>query len=310
MRFSTILRIIELHSEKRRIMAFTIRPDFLPPQLPPNAKSNIIDFTSTKPAIPKYKDHFAAVIDNFMTEAECNELLSYAEQSATKTSISNGNATKADPWERAMINVGGGRQAMAADYRNCGRIIYDAPELADRIFARLMPFFRQWNMVTLENRYGVTGLAGRRYVYQVRRLNERLRFLKYAGGEFFRPHCDASYHTPDESQISFYTIQLYLNNDGEEGQNLDEVMTLQDKERKGEYVFNAKETDTNGKLLGGATSFMPSWEEDHPAVKVWPKTGRVLVFQHNNLWHSGDSVYSGTKYTVRTDVMYSMHRFN
>lgn len=276
-------------------MSIDIRPGFLPPQAPHNVTSAIIDFTATTPAIPEYKNCFAAVIDNFMTEAECKELLALAEQS-----------TKNGKWERAMINVGNGKQTMATDYRNCGRIIFDSPEIAGRLLARLKPFFESWDTVTLQNKLGVTGLAGRKNIFNLTRLNERLRFLKYVGGEYFRPHCDGNYRTPDGSEISFYTIQLYLSGEGEEGQDLEEFAKRQKKELKGKGI---KSDDKKGadpeRLLGGATSFMPSWEQADQAVRVWPKTGRVLVFQQNNLWHGGDSVYGGTKYTVRTDVMYS-----
>ena len=37
---------------------------------------------------------------------------------------------------------------------------------------------------------------------------------------------------------------------------------------------------------------------------VEPKVGRVLIFQHRDLLHSGDDVTSGIKMTVRTDMMY------
>jgi len=37
---------------------------------------------------------------------------------------------------------------------------------------------------------------------------------------------------------------------------------------------------------------------------ILPKTGRVLIFQHRNLWHSGDDVVQGVKYTMRSDILY------
>jgi hypothetical protein len=39
-------------------------------------------------------------------------------------------------------------------------------------------------------------------------------------------------------------------------------------------------------------------------LDVDPKAGRVLVFQHDNLIHSGDNVLRGVKFTMRTDLMY------
>lgn len=37
---------------------------------------------------------------------------------------------------------------------------------------------------------------------------------------------------------------------------------------------------------------------------VIPKTGRVLIFQHRGLLHSGADVLGGVKYTMRSDLMY------
>ena len=41
-------------------------------------------------------------------------------------------------------------------------------------------------------------------------------------------------------------------------------------------------------------------------LDVNPKVGRVLIFQHRSLLHSGDVVKAGTKLTMRTDLMYSI----
>ena len=105
---------------------------------------------------------------------------------------------------------------------------------------------------------------------RVDRLNERLRFLKYGPEEYFRIHCDGQYRTPDDSERSFLTLQLYLGN--------------------------------NPDLRGGATRF---WSPNMKNfIDVRPLQGRVLIFQHNNLLHSGEEIVSGEKITVRTDFMY------
>ena len=39
-------------------------------------------------------------------------------------------------------------------------------------------------------------------------------------------------------------------------------------------------------------------------LDVVPKIGKVLVFQHKGLLHSGDDVMNGIKLTMRTDLMY------
>ena len=80
--------------------------------------------------------------------------------------------------------------------------------------------------------------------------------------------------TPDGKEISYFTLHLYLN-----------------------------EADEKNPLKGGATRFHSG---DYEGVyhDVAPRTGSVLVFQHRGLWHSGDELESGTKYTMRTDIMY------
>ena len=36
------------------------------------------------------------------------------------------------------------------------------------------------------------------------------------------------------------------------------------------------------------------------------KMGRVLIFQHRGLVHSGEEVKEGEKFTMRTDLMYEL----
>ena len=96
-----------------------------------------------------------------------------------------------------------------------------------------------------------------------------LRFREFfVVADWMTAHVDGSYETPDRSEISYYTLHLYLN----EG------------------------------AKGGATSFH-SWNMQR-SMDVEPKVGRVLIFQHNDLLHSGADVTGGIKYTLRTDLMY------
>ena len=110
-------------------------------------------------------------------------------------------------------------------------------------------------------------------------LNERLRFLKYKPGEYFAPHMDGNYRR-DNGERSYITFQAYLN-EGFEG---------------GSTTF----LHPKGYLKDG----MNIGPND---VEVIPKTGSVLIFQHDML-HEGSLLKSGTKYSVRTDVMYSRER--
>jgi hypothetical protein len=99
---------------------------------------------------------------------------------------------------------------------------------------------------------------------------------------------------------------LYLNGEGEEGQNLSELSKRLNEQRgtMTSQSHNQGEREKK-KLLGGTTSFIASYGDPDRAVRVFPKTGRVLVFQHRDLWHTGDAVYEGTKYTVRAEILFS-----
>ncbi|KAJ5632273.1 Prolyl 4-hydroxylasealpha subunit [Penicillium lividum] len=280
------------------------------------ATVHCIDFTKaskTTPAIPAFKDHFAAVIDNFMTETECTELLKIAENSR------NADQTNAPVWEHAMINVGGGKQAMSVDSRKSGRIILDSPDIAQRILDRLRPLMRDLNLDKIKNQPLITGLgpARRGETYHMSSLNERLRFLRYEGGDYFRPHWDGCYITPDGKKRSLLTIQLYLNGDGE--QDLNELLPEIERAEKRNALFvqdgevdlcvAGEQSDSpadllSQKLLGGATSFTDDYRA-REVVRVFPKTGSLLIFQQRNLMHCGDDVFRGVKYTVRSDVMYT-----
>lgn len=266
--------------------------DFLPAQAPPNAKLQVIDFATSNPALPEYNGRLAAVIDDILTHEECSELLRRVEASTPSTTAT---------WERALVNVGNGKQALATDVRNCGRIILDDHDLAARLLNRLFPFLQTLQLDTIADRPLITGLAGRGKTYRLTRINERLRFLRYQGGEYFDVHGDGVYVTPDNQERSLITIHLYLNGDGE--QDLDELR----REKRAAGDSGQYNRDVDGKLLGGATSFMEMYgigKEDDQHLRVFPRTGSVLVFQQRDLLHSGDPVVRGTKYTVRSDIMY------
>ena len=102
-------------------------------------------------------------------------------------------------------------------------------------------------------------------------LNERLRILRYKPGHDFKPHMDGCYVSPDGNEQSFLTVMLYLNEGFE----------------------------------GGSTLFHSM--DERASVAVVPKPGKVLVFDHR-LYHEGQIIQKGTKYALRTDVMYRIDR--
>ncbi|CAG7925500.1 unnamed protein product [Penicillium olsonii] len=281
-----------------------------------------LDFEQTTPPIPAFKNHFAAVVEDLLTESECKELLRLGEDS-TRTELPD-STLSAPKWERATINAGNNRQIMSVDSRKSGRVIFDSAEVAARLFDRILPFLRECDIEVIKNRPLVTGLgpAKRGEELRLSRLNERLRFLRYEGGDYFRPHWDGCYVTPDGKEKSLFTIHLYLNGEGD--QDMDELRPHIERAEKQNWLFqkngeidlsevgfeeagdsSALEAhDENDTLLGGATSFSDGMTSKE-AVRIFPKTGSVLIFQQRNLFHCGDDVFRGVKYTVRTDVLYT-----
>jgi hypothetical protein len=131
------------------------------------------------------KQKFAVVVRNVLSLDECQALI---------------DRTESEGYEKALVNVGGGRQALITDYRNSQRCIIDDAELANQIGQRLEPH------IPNEFKRG-----------QYISLNERLRFLKYTAGDFFAPHSDGSY-VRDNGETSHITLMLYLNSGAEGGQ--------------------------------------------------------------------------------------------
>jgi prolyl 4-hydroxylase len=97
-------------------------------------------------------------------------------------------------------------------------------------------------------------------------LNPMFRYLKYGPGNYFRPHYDLRY-TDKLGRVSLITVQMYLNDDFKGG----ETVFFDDNERK--------------------------------IYTHIPKKGDIILFEQG-FEHAGSEVTEGTKYSVRTEVMY------
>jgi prolyl 4-hydroxylase len=95
-------------------------------------------------------------------------------------------------------------------------------------------------------------------------LNERLRIYRYTSAQYFRWHRDGSF-VRSERERSLLTLMIYLNGDFE----------------------------------GGTTDF----DVKIKTFSVVPGAGSALLFEHS-LLHQGAPVRTGTKYVLRTDVMF------
>ena len=88
-------------------------------------KREQIDFAQTE--LPENAGLYAVVLDGVLTAEECDALVQAAE------------ATTGAGWEPALVNVGGGMQQMYKDTRSSERIMWDSPDVVDRLWRRIAP---------------------------------------------------------------------------------------------------------------------------------------------------------------------------
>ncbi|KIM86787.1 hypothetical protein PILCRDRAFT_86424 [Piloderma croceum F 1598] len=169
-----------------------------------------------------------------------------------------------------------------------GKIVHGDPELCAWILTKVRPYLQDIDTIDahMHKRLRRARVKLPQLLVDsgpgtatISRLRE-LQFLRYGTGHFFKRHGDGTHISEDEKEISYYTLQLYLNGD-------------------------------SATLKGGATRFWPnprlrkgSKVGEGVYVDVEPRMGRVLIFEQGDLIHSGEEVTAGIKYNIRADVMY------
>ncbi|EUC61045.1 2OG-Fe(II) oxygenase family protein [Rhizoctonia solani AG-3 Rhs1AP] len=238
-----------------------------------NRASNlgVIRLDPSKLGLPEYRNKFAIVIDNLFSPEDCQRFLRVAESEHAWSQATLSGTYESTP----------GSSNVSKKFRNSSRIILDSPTLASELFTRLEPHLSSIEHLSnspLHAQFasGVTYLSDP--PAKMVGFNQRLRFLRYSPG---KKHCDGNYHDPDSGHISYYTLQLYLNDIPPE--------------------------------QGGSTRFWGSPDSNggNPLcyVDVQPKLGRALIFEQSGLWHSGQDVLEGgEKYTIRAELMYEVMR--
>jgi hypothetical protein len=198
------------------------------PTLPPppaDGSLRVLQVDFAQYGLPELSSRTCIVIDNLLTPDDVNKLYT--------------SAVTSNPWTAAEVNVGGGRQVLAKDYRNSDRIILDSRELAGWLFEKIEPHLPPhvvsipkaphharlrspaYTDAKVKSNEGVLDASGKAKepIAKCTRLNERLRFLRYEKGMFFNPHYDGQYWTPDKNEVSYYTLQVYLNGDQNDGES-------------------------------------------------------------------------------------------
>lgn len=126
------------------------------------------------------------MLNDFLSHEECSALIAQSERTG---------------YAEAPIRTLEGEQ-MFKGTRNNDRIVFDDPELARTFFERALPYLPA----------DIDGWAACG-------LNERFRFYRYAGQQYFKWHKDDAFRRSDNEE-SFLTFMVYLN-DGYAGGSTD-----------------------------------------------------------------------------------------
>ncbi|KAF8063179.1 hypothetical protein FPV67DRAFT_1563380 [Lyophyllum atratum] len=215
--------------------------------------SGFLDLSCT-PIAEDYRNCYIKVLDDIFTPEECASLVALAESD--------------QEWQTALISTSAGDR-LDLSYRNSNRILRFDHKAADQIYQRLLPHIQELIEIKPGGVWeGVVGPPGQvSETWKMLGVNERLSFLRYGPGHYFKPHCDGQLALPD-GRKSRVTVQIYLNDEG---------------------------------LSGGATRILGTGRR---YLDIKPKVGRVLIFQQRRVFHSGEEVVQGLKYAVRSDFMF------
>lgn len=195
--------------------------------------------------ITSSENRLALIVDNFLSKEECENLI---------------KITEARGYEEALVNIGNGAQRSMRDVRNSDRCMIDDERVASLFYQKCQKY--------IPDTFGGRSGSSKSQCWIKTGINERLRFLRYQKGGYFKPHFDGSYIRPNGEEQSFVTFFLFLN----EG------------------------------CQGGSSTFvsMKSGGDNFPCE---PVTGRLVIFEHH-IFHEGSLVKGGVKYALRSDFMY------
>jgi len=152
-------------------------------------------------------------------------------------------------------------------YRNNDRQVLDDPALAERLLRRLNEVCQGGaeNLLDADQRTG----------WRLQGVNERLRLCRYRPGQQFRIHQDGVHHRGPDCR-SMLTFMVYLT-DGDEFEG-------------GDTLFYGA-----GPAHGESA--------DDIVARVRPRAGSLILFDHG-VWHAGATVTRGTKYILRSDLLF------
>ena len=157
------------------------------------------------------------------------------------------------------------------EYRNASRELITDKEFAKLIFERLKETIDLDAIGKLITPYGLDS----RGEWKACGINEMMRLSKYEPGEYFKIHTDGQFRR-SEHERSIYTLLIYLNQDFKGGET--------------RFYNDPTKTDSD-------------FEEYSLLHTLKPSLGQLALF-NQDFYHEGCPVTKGTKYILRTEIMY------
>jgi WD40 repeat protein len=154
-------------------------------------------------------------------------------------------------------------------YRSNDRLVHDDESLSRHFFQRLRLF-----APLIMRPHGDRGPES----WRLDGVNERLRFCRYTADQQFNIHQDGVHHRALDRR-SMLTFMIYLT-DGE--------------------AFSGGDTEF---FADGPRATPDGSSQPEVVARVRPKIGTLILFDHG-IWHAGAKVQFGTKYILRSDVLY------
>lgn len=168
-----------------------IPEDFLAPLPDPSViKVERVDFEEAH--LPEYSKFYAVVLDNVLNKEECDALLHMTEMSAG--AHHEDIDVPDNGWKPALVSVGAGYEFKDIGYRNSDRIIWDEKVLAQRLWQRVLQgegikeYLLRLEGEEYHSALGTMELRRDGKIWEATEqcVNERLRFLKYGAGQYFK----------------------------------------------------------------------------------------------------------------------------
>ena len=218
-------------------------------------------------------DNKIFTLDNVMSPTDCDNLIRTATDAG---------------FNKSSVSGGGHGRTGREDARTSQFYVMINPAISNSLWNKIKP-----HMPPDVSHLSASGYVSNTHVakeWKPVKVNDRLRIYKYEVGEVFPEHidykmCRKVYKNGKQyQQMTFMTLLIYLNDSFEGGQT--GFWTCHDEIGKKEHC-----------------RFLRASENKPHQVVVNPSIGMALI-NDQNLLHEGMPPTKGTKYVLRTDVVY------